>query len=51
MKPFQLCELPLPNETSLESRNVLKKLAAAHRHLAELKGVVRSIPNEAILIS
>ena len=51
MGQFQLSRLPLPHEEDLESRGVLKKLAAAHRHLAELKGVVRSIPNETILIS
>ncbi len=51
MKLFQPSNLPLPHEEQLETRNVLKKLAVAHRHLAELKGVVRSIPNEAILIS
>ena len=51
MSQFQPSELPLANEEELESRSVLKKLAAAHRHLAELKGVVRSIPNETILIS
>lgn len=28
-----------------------KKTATAHRHLAELKGVAASIPNEAILIN
>ncbi|WP_242667274.1 Fic family protein [Parendozoicomonas haliclonae] len=43
--------LPLSHEEQLETRPVLKKLASAHRHLAELKGVVRSIPNEAILLS
>lgn len=51
MSLYQPSELPLANEDALESRPVLKKLAAAHRHLAELKGVVRSIPNETILIS
>ena len=51
VKPFKLYELPSPHEAALESRSVLKKLATAHRHLAELKGVVRSIPNETILIS
>jgi Fic family protein len=30
---------------------ILKKLVAAHRHLAELKGVAASIPNQGILIS
>lgn len=51
MGQSQLSRLPLPHEEDLESRGVLKKLAVAHRHLAELKGVVRSIPNETILIS
>ncbi|MGI9277205.1 MAG: Fic family protein [Endozoicomonas sp.] len=51
MGHFEPTELPLHNEETLETRPVLKKLAVAHRHLAELKGVVRSIPNETILIS
>ena len=34
-----------------ESRPILKKLAAAGRQLAELKGVAASIPNQAILIN
>jgi Fic family protein len=42
-------ELPLPND--LETKAVLKQVAAAHRRLAELKGVARTIPNETILIS
>jgi len=41
----------LPLQQELESRAVLKAVAAAHRRLAELKGVARSIPNETILIS
>ena len=41
----------LPLQQDLESRAVLKAVAAAHRRLAELKGVARSIPNETILIS
>jgi len=41
----------LPLQQELESRSVLKSAAAAHRRLAELKGVARSIPNEQILIS
>jgi len=41
----------LPLQRELESRAVLKAAAAAHRRLAELKGVARSIPNETILIS
>ncbi len=34
-----------------ESPAILKKLVAAHRRLAELKGVAASMPNEGILIS
>jgi len=41
----------LPLQQKIESRAVLKAAAAAHRRLAELKGVARSIPNETILIS
>ena len=41
----------LPLQQDLESQSVLKSVAAAHRRLAELKGVARSIPNEQILIS
>jgi Fic family protein len=42
-------ELPLPDD--LETKAVLRRVAAAHRRLAELKGVARTIPNETILIS
>lgn len=35
----------------IESKRVLKKLASAHRSLAELKGIAGSIPNEEILIN
>jgi Fic family protein len=41
--------LPLPFE--LETKSVLKKLACAHRALAELKGVAGIIPNQSILIN
>ena len=41
----------LPIEKDIESKKVLKKLASAHRALAELKGVVSTIPNESILIN
>jgi len=34
-----------------ETKPVLKKLASAHRYLAELKGVAASIPNQSILIN
>jgi len=39
-----------PPSNTFESVEVLKKLAQAHRYLAELKGLARSIPNEEILI-
>ncbi len=41
----------LPFTGELETKPVLKKLAKAHRALAELKGVAALIPNEAILIN
>jgi Fic family protein len=40
----------LPPKAELETVQVLKHAAVAHRHLAELKGVCLSIPNAAILI-
>ena len=46
-----LAKLPLADEPSLESFRVLKALTRAHRFLAELKGVAKTIPNEGILIS
>lgn len=42
---------PLPPIADLETRAVLRKAAAAHRYLAELKGVAATIPNESILIN
>ncbi len=42
---------PLPPDAELETRPVLKALAPAHRYLAELKGLVATIPNEHILIN
>ena len=41
----------LPPKQELETPAVLKALIAAHRHLAELKGVALTIPNEGILVS
>lgn len=41
---------PLPIKQDLETKMVLKKLAQAHRALAELKGIITSIPNQAILL-
>ena len=40
----------LPPKAALETVQVLKLAASAHRHLAELKGRCSSIPNAAILI-
>ena len=42
---------PLPPNTNLESTAILKQLALSHRFLAELKGIVATIPNETILIN
>ncbi len=42
---------PLPPKVDLETPAVLKALISAHRHLAELKGVAKTIPNEGMLIS
>jgi len=41
----------LPPDADLETKAVLKKLPAAHRRLAELKGISSTIPNESILIN
>jgi Fic family protein len=41
----------LPFNTELETKPVLKKLAQAHRALAELKGIADTIPNDTILIN
>lgn len=42
---------PLPPQGLTESTRILKKSAAAHRFLGELKGVVNTIPNQNILIN
>jgi len=42
---------PLPPRIDLETKEVLRKAAFAHRFLAELKGVAATIPNESILIN
>jgi Fic family protein len=49
MDSENLKKLPLKHD--IESRKVLKKLASTHRALAELKGIVSSIPDENILIN
>ena len=46
---YEIPELPLA--VDIESRAILKKLTAAHKALAELKGVAASIPNQNILIN
>lgn len=43
--------IPLPYDEELETRAILKRLPAAHAALAELKGVVQSIPNQIILLN
>jgi Fic family protein len=40
---------PLPLKTDVETKGVLRKTAQAHKALAELKGVITSIPNQNIL--
>ena len=42
---------PLPPKRDVESPAVLKALIHAHRHLAMLKGIAKTIPNENMLIS
>ncbi|WP_200837064.1 Fic family protein [Dyadobacter sp. 3J3] len=41
----------LPLKQDVETKAILKKVAKAHQALAELKGVAKSIPNEAILVN
>ena len=43
--------VPLPYAEDLETKSILKQLPAAHAALAELKGIVRSIPNQIILLN
>lgn len=49
MNNYNIPKLPLSFE--LETKSVLKKVAEAHRFLAELKGVASTIPNEEIIIN
>jgi Fic family protein len=46
---YRIPALP-PSGVDLEDASILKALAKAHRHLAELKGCAKSIPNQGILI-
>jgi len=41
----------LPPRAEIETTAVLRKMAIAHRYLAELKGMAATIPNETILIN
>ncbi len=41
----------LPPSIDLETKLILKKVAVAHRYLAELKGISETIPNQGILIN
>lgn len=49
MSQYPIPLLPLKHE--VESKVVLKKLALAHKALAELNGVAETIPNEVILLN
>jgi len=49
MNEYELQLLPPSGE--METFEILKRLSTAHRHLAELKGIVPSIPNQSILLS
>ncbi len=49
MKNFILKELPPPKD--LEIKAVLKQAADSHRYLAELKGISKTMPIQAILIN
>ncbi len=47
-KPYQIPQLPLPID--LETKAILKAALSANKRLSELKGVVKTMPNETILI-
>ncbi|WP_158728203.1 Fic family protein [Flavobacterium sp. I-STPA6A] len=49
MSQYTIPSLPLQQE--VESKVVLKKLALAHKALAELNGVAETIPNEVIILN
>lgn len=49
--PLSLPPLDALASARFDTVPILKKLAVAHRHLAELKGVAASMPNQAILIN
>lgn len=41
----------LPPDIDIETKQILRKAASAHRYLAELKGVSATIPNQSILVN
>lgn len=43
--------IPLPYSGDLETKSILKQLPAVHAALAELKGIIQSIPNQIILLN
>lgn len=45
-----LSPLPPKNVAALDTRAVWSALTEAHRHLAELKGLCESLPNQGILL-
>lgn len=47
MRMVELSELTI----QLETPGILKELVPAHRYLAELKGIAKTIPNQSILLS
>ena len=47
----KLPPLPLPDNVTLDTREVWAALTEAHRHLAELKGLCESLPNQGILLN
>jgi Fic family protein len=47
---IKLSPLPLADLASLDMREVWVALTEAHRHLAELKGLCESLPNQGILL-
>jgi Fic family protein len=47
---YPIPDLP-PMELDIQTPSLLAALVSAHRHLAELKGCVSSIPNQGILIN
>lgn len=51
IKNIQMTIPLLPFKQDVETKIILKKASKAHQALAELKGIAKSIPNEAILIN